>query len=628
MNALRQFKLFIAVCALVLAVSPAFTDILPRNAVWSYSDTGTDLGAAWFAPDYNDGSWKKGAAPLGFGDDFSETDPKLPLATAVSFGDPANKWMCTYFRTTVDVSAADLAANSFEVYIHVDDGAAVYINGKEAFRRGIADGAVSFATSAKFKPKEETFSISPSVFKAGKNVIAVEVHQDGGDSSDLWFELGIRVPESKAAAETPKASVPDANAPRGIVSKVTVSFNADPVTGRAFTWYTTRAAAGSDLQVAKKTGKTADFSKATKFSGTFGLSTSAPDQVWHKAEATGLSAGTAYWYRVGDAKLDLWGEAGSFTTAKKSGAFSFINLADTQAKSEDEAVLSAATISKAVAAVPNAAFLTLNGDIVDTGSNEEQWGWVLGHSASVLNNFTIAPAAGNHEEDPHSFIEHFNVPVPAGADTKSGAYYSWNYQGAHFIVLNNNEDSPEWADFTPAQIDWLKADVAAARKSGTNWIIVSMHKGPYTTSNHATDIDMTAENGVRTKFAPLVAELGIDLVLQGHDHIYARTKPIASGKVVAKGPVYLIPGTAGPKVYYRNKKIDPSYYDLFAVADENHAAAYGPDPKDASRPVRSQIQNFVGVTIAGKKLTAKVWEIDQSKDGGKPFVIDTFSITK
>jgi LPXTG-motif cell wall-anchored protein len=172
-----------------------------------------------------------------------------------------------------------------------------------------------------------------------------------------------------------------------------------------------------------------------------------------------------------------------------------------------------------------------------------------------------------------------------------------------------------------------------------------MHKGPYTTSNHATDEDIMGTNGVREIVPPLFYELGIDLVLQGHDHIYARTKPIANGVAVeaekvlgdyngnqveysvnTEGTVYMIPSTAGPKVYYKNTEIEQEYYELFEVANEHSAAQYGPDPSDPSRPVRSQIQNFVEFNIDGTKLTAIVYEIDQSKNDGEPYVIDSFGL--
>jgi hypothetical protein len=537
--------------------------------------------------------------------------------------------MCTYFRAAVDVPAWISEVPELEVYIHVDDGAAVYVNGVEAFRRGIEAKEIVFSSPGKFKPKEETFKVPSSIFKPGKNVIAVEVHQDGPDSSDLWFELGITAPGRAKPAAALAAPVAPLSPQKGEVAKVTMTLMADPATGRAFTWYTTPLSRRNDLQIVEKAAGSADFSKAKRFNGTQAFSTNSPEEICHKAEASGLKPGASYWYRVGDERLDLWSAAGSFTTAKTSGGFSFIDLADTQAKTEEEASLSARTLATASSTLRDAAFMILNGDIVDTGMNELQWNWMLGDAAPTLMNLALVPVAGNHDEDPESFIEHFALPVPEGAATKTGAYYSFDCQNAHFIVLNNNEDSAEWANFTPEQISWLKADVARAKKAGALWIIVAMHKGPYTTSNHATDADIMGANGVRTKWAPLASDLGIDLVLQGHDHLYARTKPLAGDKPAAKGgTTYVIPGTAGPKVYYRNKKIDSSYFNLFAVAEECRAAVYGPDPSDASRPVRSTIQNFMGVSIAGGTLTATVWEIDQRKDPNAPYVVDKFTIRK
>ena len=647
----RQFPAFILALVLLLgAVSaPAIADdaaILPRDAAWKFYDHGELAGDDWKSADFDDSAWQSGRAPLGYGDDYSETDPALPIGTVIGFGgDPANKHMTSYFRTTVEVGDLD-AYTGLEVYIHVDDGCVVYVNGAEAFRKGIDEGEVAYDTTAKFKPKQETFAAPASLFVSGKNVIAAEVHQDGGDSSDLWFELGVKGVTGEAAAAAPAVTVPDPNAPLGEVKKVTVTFAGDVKTMKGFTWYTTLASAGSDVQVVEKAAGEPDFSNAKKFIGRFQVSTNSPAEVVHKAEAVGLAPDTSYFFRVGDEALNLWSGTGSFETAA-DGAFTFIDLADAQAKNEDEAILSAHTFKKAVETVSGAEFMVINGDIVDTGMNEGQWDWLLGHAQDTLLNTTFVPAAGNHDEDKNSFIEHFNlVPAPF-SPTETGAYYSFDYHNAHFIVLNNNEDSKAYADFTPAQIQWLKGDAAAAKAAGAQWLIAVLHKGPYTTSNHANDGDIQDPNGVRALVAPLFNQLGVDLVFQGHDHIYARSKPIADGAAVEaekrfetlnglpveytvnpQGTIYVIPSTAGPKVYYKNPEMPAEYDDLFEVADEHHAAAYGADPEDASRPVRGAIQNFMGVTIDGNKLTAVTWEIDQNKKPETPYIVDQFGIIK
>jgi len=75
-----------------------------------------------------------------------------------------------------------------------------------------------------------------------------------------------------------------------------------------------------------------------------------------------------------------------------------------------------------------------------------------------------------------------------------------------------------------------------------------------------------------------------------------------------------------------------NYYSLFDIVDENHVAIYGPDPTDATRPVRSQIQNFESIKIDGNKLSVISYEIDQNKKDAQgvaqPYIIDTFGISK
>ena len=462
------------------------------------------------------------------------------------------------------------------------------------------------------------------------------------------------------AADTSVTPVVDPAAPVGTVTKVMVTFNGDTKTTKGFTWYTSKASIHSDLQIVEKTSDTADFTKGKAFIGTTAVpsnntaapapantTTSKPEYL-HKAEAVGLKPNTTYYYRVGDATLGLWGATATFQTAPESGAFTFLDFADPQAKDMDEALLAASTFKKGLAAVPNSKFIQINGDLVDDGSVEYEWDWLFNNIGQDFLNTTVAPIAGNHDNKSGAFVDHFDLTPAPGSDTTTGVYYSYDYSNVHFVMLNNNENT-KVNDLSQAQIDWMKADIAKARANGAQWIIVNMHKGPYTTSNHATDNDINnPDTGSRKTIAPLMAQLGVDLVLQGHDHIYARSKAIkADGtadtpdvvtetvngqktqyQVNPDGTIYLIPNTAGPKVYYKNPKMPSSYYDLFDRAEENHSAIYGADPNDSGRPVRSQIQNFESISIDKDKLSVISYEIDQNKNNAQPYVIDTFGISK
>ncbi|MDQ3802433.1 MAG: Ig-like domain-containing protein, partial [Acidobacteriota bacterium] len=161
--------------------------LIPSGAIWKYLDNGTDQGTAWREHSFNDGAWLSGSAQLGYGDGDEKT--------VIGYGpDPANKHITTYFRRSFSVADASVY-KSLKLRLLRDDGAVVYLNGREVFRSNMPAGAVNYKTTAAAgvaDANEKTFyekKIDPSLLLSGANVVAVEVHQDGGASSDLSFDL-------------------------------------------------------------------------------------------------------------------------------------------------------------------------------------------------------------------------------------------------------------------------------------------------------------------------------------------------------------------------------------------------------------------------------------------------------
>ncbi len=78
-----------------------------------------------------------------------------------------------------------------------DDGAVVYLNGVEVFRSNMPNGPVNYLTAASVAvgvPEESawfTNAVDPLLLVNGMNVLAVEVHQSSGSSSDVSFNLGL-----------------------------------------------------------------------------------------------------------------------------------------------------------------------------------------------------------------------------------------------------------------------------------------------------------------------------------------------------------------------------------------------------------------------------------------------------
>jgi hypothetical protein len=162
---------------------------------WNYWDQGTDLGTAWRATNFN-GVWASGPAPLGYGAANDGPQQQLP-ATTVGYGpDANNKYVTTYFRRVFTVSNSEFVSG-LSVNIQRDDGAVVYLNGVEVFRSNMPAGTVDYLTPAVGAVggvDETTFysqPVDPLLLVAGNNVLAVEIHQSGGASSDLIFDLEL-----------------------------------------------------------------------------------------------------------------------------------------------------------------------------------------------------------------------------------------------------------------------------------------------------------------------------------------------------------------------------------------------------------------------------------------------------
>lgn len=181
-----------------------------EKTTWKYLDTGTAPGDTWTTPQFDDSQWKAGPAPLGYG------QPRLN--TQISFGpNPDAKHLTAYFRTTFHVDAKD-KLEKLALHLRRDDGAIVYLNGREAARSNLRPGPLDASTLSEIQVGSTTqeqyhlFVVPASLLsKDGANTIAVEVHQGDPGSSDLSLDLKI---VGYAPGEVPPDALAPANAGR------------------------------------------------------------------------------------------------------------------------------------------------------------------------------------------------------------------------------------------------------------------------------------------------------------------------------------------------------------------------------------------------------------------------------
>ena len=98
-----------------------------------------------------------------------------------------------YFRTHFNFPSPVTSAVKLRLRHVVDDGVAVYLNGGEVHRFGLGTGDITYSLSAGNHENiyEGPFDIGITNLLEGDNVLAAEVHQSGGGSSDIVFGLEL-----------------------------------------------------------------------------------------------------------------------------------------------------------------------------------------------------------------------------------------------------------------------------------------------------------------------------------------------------------------------------------------------------------------------------------------------------
>lgn len=163
--------------------------IVPYQSNWKYLQDGVvQNGSTWATAGYNDASWQSGNAPFGFGSNAGYT-----YATTLQRG-PNNttpNHPVFYFRKSFQVSNTSTYA-SLRLRATLDDGIVIYIGGVEVARKNMTPSQGGYAGTPVGTPLLTIDTVlSVNRIQNGTNIIAVELHQTGQTSSDIYFDLQL-----------------------------------------------------------------------------------------------------------------------------------------------------------------------------------------------------------------------------------------------------------------------------------------------------------------------------------------------------------------------------------------------------------------------------------------------------
>ncbi|WP_181359130.1 purple acid phosphatase family protein [Streptomyces sporangiiformans] len=337
-------------------------------------------------------------------------------------------------------------------------------------------------------------------------------------------------------------------------------------------------------------------------------------QYYLHARLTRLRPGSTYYYGVGHDGFDpaaphLAGTIGTFTTAPAHAEpFTFTAFGD-------QGVSYHALANDSLILGQNPAFHLHAGDIAygdptgqgkssDTGFDSRVWDQFLAQTESVAKQVPWMVSYGNHDMEawysPNGYGgEEARWQLPEnGPDTKNlPGVYSFVHGNTAVISLDANDISFE----IPAnlgisggtQTAWLERRLREYRAAeGIDFVVVFFHHCAYCTSTaHAS------EGGVRKEWVPLFEKYTVDLVINGHNHVYERTDVIKGGEVSRQLP---IGGTAHPET-------DGVVYVTAGAAGRSLYAFSADESYEGHEKENDAVSSFVCLKDGGRQQETVAW---------------------
>lgn len=499
--------------------------LIQMDASWKYHDGSADLGTDWRNPDYDDSAWKSGKALLGY-DSGKKTWPEPGLMTRIT-----PNLSSYYFRHAFDYDGPLENARLLLDQI-IDDAAVYYLNGVEVGRSKLMPGGEpAFATTARgvTNPSLQTdaFTIAPGSLRAGRNVLAVSVHNQSAASSDICFGARLIVED----ANKPKP-------PPGLL----LTWRRDPTTTMTIDWHRRASETSQPAVIEARPRGSEEWApfKAVRFD--FPNSDRKVDRV----ELKNLKPGAEYEFRGGPGSQIYY-----FRTApaKLDKPLRFAIGGDTRHRKEWLEEMNR------VAMGYDPEFIVWGGDLAYADGDLRNVGrwyeWFEGNMNTLVTKDGRVPAIlaciGNHEvlggshqnriktqADREKLAPFFYPLLAFPGEPGYGVMDFGNYLS--FVFGDTGHSNP----IVGKQTEWMKATLEKRRNVPH---LIPVYHVPAFPSHR--DYAKDNSRDVREQWVPLFEANGVQVAFEHDDHTFKRSVPIRNGKEDPTGIVYIGDGCWG-----------------------------------------------------------------------------------
>ena len=186
--------------------------------------------------------------------------------------------------------------------------------------------------------------------------------------------------------------------------------------------------------------------------------------------------------------------------------------------------------------------LVLGGDLVNRKDSHAAWDAFFDATEGIAAPIKMATVITGSEESTGRYENRFFNPGngPAGHEKE---FFSFDYGCCHFMFLNSDYMGNRTKDAYKYIGAWIKADLAVNRQPVT---FAVMHHPVYTVGTSFDD-DVRAA-AVRENYMKLLYRYGVDMILCGHQHVYARSNA-EPDEAAGRYEITQIMGVSGTKYF-------------------------------------------------------------------------------
>lgn len=319
----------------------------------------------------------------------------------------------------------------------------------------------------------------------------------------------------------------------------------------------------------------------------------------YKTTMRGLEANTEYAYRM--VVGDTTSEVKFFKVKSFSDEFYFAFVTDPQVGSSGAKAQWIDTLAKIDTHFGEASFIVSGGDQIATPTAESDYDNFI---VDGLSTVAIATTNGPAHDNTALYRDHYNLPNDSstyGVSASASDYY-YTYNSILFVHINvENENVEEHIEFL---------DRALENNPNALWQIVVIHHSYFSGSSASTNSNIV---NMGKALAGAMNERGVDAVLSGHDHFYARSNLMVDYYTESTDTIV-------------NNTVENPLGTLYICGSSSSGSGFDApiNTNNAAYQNATNRKSIVNVSVTKTSLTFDAYFVD----GTAPELFDTFTIIR